>query len=469
MKRFPWLATIAALASASGFAADIKDIRPTRLDGAPLWPVHSFAPAQGHKIDGLVIIISDRQGWDERATAIARHLADAGDVVIGLDLPVYSAALKKEMYDCSTVNRELEVLTRDVEKNLPFSEFRPPVILGIGAGSGIVYAAVGQVLPNTFAGGIGLGFTPEIDVGHKLCLTLDPTPSGAPLRYAPFVDRETPFVLTPAPDFANDAAAFAAKMAQGRVISAEGGDLAAVDEAIRQVPRVGKPESSVDGLPLVELPPTLTAAQPPPTPPTGPRPANPVVIFYSGDGGWRDIDKQIGGALSSQGYFVVGVDSLRYFWRKKPPHEMAIDLARLARHYNAKLGDHGIILVGYSFGADLIPFIVNRLPADIKSDIKQISLLGVSEHASFEIRLQGILGGSNTDGPATLPELEKLKGIRVQCVFGFDERDSVCAEKSLDGIVIRDEMKGGHHFNGDYGDIANFIVAADKARTEQPK
>ena len=48
-----------------------------------------------------------------------------------------------------------------------------------------------------------------------------------------------------------------------------------------------------------------------------------MAVIYSGDGGWRDIDKDIAGALQEKGIPVVGVDSLRYFWSEKTPDQVA--------------------------------------------------------------------------------------------------------------------------------------------------
>jgi type IV secretory pathway VirJ component len=438
-------------------AASAVEFKPTRIDGSPLGPVHYYAPAPAKKIDGLVIMISDSQGWDAAATTMAQHLADTGEVVVGLELPVYRAALMKENNDCVLVTRDLEVLAREVEETLPFSEYRPPLVLGIGAGSGIAYAAAGQVLPNTFAAGIGLRFDPAIDVGHKLCLPLAPTPAGAPLRYGPVTDHETPWLFTPSAAFAG-AQEFVAAMPQAHLIQDKADDLATVDEALKQIQQVGKAEASVDGLPLVELPPPPALAG-----------QHPLIVFYSGDGGWRDIDKKIGAYLSDQGYFVAGIDSLRYFWRRKDTKEMAADLDRLIRHYHSQAKDNGVILVGYSFGADVLPFMVNRMAPDTKVQVKMISLMGIAVHASFEIRLQGILGANNTDGPPTLPELLKLKGIPIQCVFGEIEKDSVCAQKELDEVVTRIELGGGHHFDGDYRHTADLIISADKTRVSNLK
>ena len=62
-----------------------------------------------------------------------------------------------------------------------------------------------------------------------------------------------------------------------------------------------------------------------------------------------------------------------------------------------------------------------------------------------------------------------LKGIPIQCVFGEAEKDSVCADKALDGSINRVEMAGGHHFDGDYRHTADLIIGADKTRVSNLK
>jgi type IV secretory pathway VirJ component len=461
------------LPAARGWSAELK---PERVDGAPLGPVHYYSPPIG-KVDGLVIMISDRRGWDDDASAMAKHLADSGEAVVGLELPVYRAALARDANDCTLVNRDLQVIARDAERDLPFDQYRPPVILGLGAGSGIAYAAIGQVLPNTFAGGIGLRFDPVIDVGHRLCLPLAPgqppaaeggqnppsadgRPDG-PVRYAPVTDHDTPFLFTPSEPFAATGGGlddFLAAMKQAHLIAGDKDDIATVDDAIGQIARIGQRESSVDGLPLVEMPPAGDRAG-----------RHTLVIFYSGDGGWRDIDMKIGGYLADHGYLVVGIDSLRYFWRTKEPGQMAADLDRLIRHYRPRSPGDGVILVGYSFGADVLPFMVNRMAADTRAEVRLVALLGIADRASFKIRLEGILGAPNTDGPLTSPELVKLRDIPILCVYGANETDSVCTSKELTGNIDRARLHGGHHFGGDYRDAANLILAADRPRVSEMK
>jgi len=73
-------------------------------------------------------------------------------------------------------------------------------------------------------------------------------------------------------------------------------------------------------------------------------------VIFSGDGGWRDLDKTIGERLAEAGVPVVGVDSLRYFWQEKTPEGVASDLAGILRHYAEEWQRPQVALVGYSFG-----------------------------------------------------------------------------------------------------------------------
>ena len=57
--------------------------------------------------------------------------------------------------------------------------------------------------------------------------------------------------------------------------------------------------------------------------------ASKVAIIFSGDGGWRDLDRSLGEILANAGVHVIGIDCLRYFWSEKPPEQVAADLGAL--------------------------------------------------------------------------------------------------------------------------------------------
>ena len=56
------------------------------------------------------------------------------------------------------------------------------------------------------------------------------------------------------------------------------------------------------------------------------------------------------------------------------------------------------------------------------------------------------------------PEVEKLRGMPVLCVYGQDETDSLCTELGPPLATVL-QQPGGHHFGGDYGAIVGRILA----------
>jgi len=160
---------------------------------------------------------------------------------------------------------------------------------------------------------------------------------------------------------------------------------------------------------------------------------------------------------------VVGVDCLRYFWNKREPDQVAADLARIFAAARAAWGTPDVLLIGYSFGADVLPFAVNRLPADERAHIALLSLLGLEANAPFEIEVTGWLGQTDEDAPLVMPELQKFDLSRLQCVYGEEEEDSLCPAPELARAEIL-RVPGGHHFDEGYEKLADAILAGAKRR-----
>lgn len=198
----------------------------------------------------------------------------------------------------------------------------------------------------------------------------------------------------------------------------------------------------VADLPLVELP----VAQPTDT----------FAVLYSGDGGWRDLDRDVAAILQRRGLPVVGVDVLRYFWARRSPEHGAHDLGRIIDRYRQKWGASKVVLIGYSFGADVLPALYNRLPAAERAAVVQVSLLGFAATANFEVTVSGWLQHQRSDALPTLPEVRRIDPQRVQCFYGADDDEAACTQIGHGAELIR--TTGGHHFDGDYEALARRIL-----------
>jgi type IV secretory pathway VirJ component len=209
--------------------------------------------------------------------------------------------------------------------------------------------------------------------------------------------------------------------------------------------RSSGPLASADlgALPIVEVP--------------APGGGDTLAFVASGDGGWAGLDRNVARALVRRGVPVVGLSSPKFYWHPHPPDDSARVLERILRHYLTRWQRERVLLIGYSRGADVLPFMASRLPEDLKQRVRLITLIGPEPRISFEFHLTDWLGKSGGDS-AVVPEIGKLRGQKVLCVYGAKESDSVCPLLPA-GSAVLDRHPGGHHFGGDYAAIARRIIS----------
>jgi type IV secretory pathway VirJ component len=184
-----------------------------------------------------------------------------------------------------------------------------------------------------------------------------------------------------------------------------------------------------------------------------------MAVVITGDGGWGVTDRGIARTLAAHGVPVVGLNSLRYFWKRRTPDEASADLGRILRHYREAWQADQFVLIGYSLGADVLPFLANRLPADLLDQVRSIVLIGPSREVDFQSHVSDWFGehARKTDVPV-LPEVEKLRGRTLHCFYGDEETGSLCLQ--LDAGLARIHMvHGGHRIGSRFEAIADTILA----------
>ena len=435
----------------------------------PLGPPASF-----------VLLLSGDEGWNSTADAMARQLVRQGAMVTGIDWAKFKANLDADGAQCVFPDGDLENLSHFVQAYFRNPAYLSPILVGISSGAAMAYAMLAQAPRNTFAAAMTLGFCPSLDLEKSLCkgsgLESIRSTRGRGVDFLPIKKLDNPWVdLQGADDRACPAGAARDFISQVRgaamvILPKVGHDFASLpdwlpqftagyDKLATQNPatRVPPPPASLSDLPIVEVPVQPAAAQPGAVPPDAAR-TDSFAIIMSGDGGWAGLDQDVAAALHAKGIPVVGLDSLRYFWTARTPDGLAADTDRMIRYYLAHFGKQRVLLIGYSQGADVLPFAVNRLPAATRAHVALAAVMGMSDHALFEFHLSSWISDSQS-GPATLPEINRITGIPVLCMYGADESDSLCPQLDPKKFMIV-KLKGGHHFDGDYANLARQILAA---------
>jgi type IV secretory pathway VirJ component len=416
----------------------------------------------------VVLFMSGDGGWNHGVVDMARSLASLDAAVVGVDIRRYLAALERAGGPCGYPAADFEALSQWVQRRLGYSAYVPPVLVGYSSGATLVYATLVQAPPGTFLGGISLGFCSDLRLQRPLCraggLTLAAGRQGRVSVLPADTVRSPWFVLHGADDSSCTAAraeSFVRQVRGARLVRLSGVGHGFSVEAhwmprfrevferlSRMQPRRAPAPPAVRDLPLVEVPAKGDSGE--------------LAVIMSGDGGWASLDRDIGQALAARGIPVVGFNSLQYFWRARTPDEASRDLARVLRHYLNAWNARDALLVGYSLGADVLPFMVSRLPPDLRSRVHLVALLGPERTATFEFHVAEWLGGAGR-GPATAPEIERLTGLRVLCFYGEDETDSAC-RLVHPGAATVVRVPGGHHFGGSYESLAERILGAARAR-----
>ena len=410
-------------------------VAPQGLEHARFGHVQLLLPAGAPR--GMVLFVSASAGWDSTAQRLAQELASQGAVVAEVDAAHYLRQLRDRRKGCNYVAADLEDLAHRVGREARLTEYLPPVLAGIGEGAALVRVGELQAPPGTFSGALGLGAAAALDVGPAgLCAVARAT---ARYTLGPHGEIQLREDIAADEHYTPLRVAGPAQAPQAlRIAYLSLATAAAAPATVALAAEVGD-------LPLIELPASTPAAR--------------FALILSGDGGWAGIDKEVGAQLAAHGLPVVGLNSLKYFWHRRTPEEAAADVARVLRHYLAAWKAEQIVLVGYSFGADALPFIVNRLPPELRRRVASVNLLALGQKADFEVHVTGWVGGVGADALPIAPELLRLGELRRLCFYGKGDKDSTasCATFTGANAAVR-EVGEGHHFGNLYGQIAAQII-----------
>ncbi|MCR6701732.1 MAG: hypothetical protein NVV68_11505 [Dokdonella sp.] len=414
----------------------------------------------------VVLYMSGEDGWNAAMTALAEPLAERGALVVGIDYARFAATVDRDGAPCLYLSSDFEDLGRAVQSHYRLASFMPPLLAGVGAGATMAYAILVQQPPGTFAGALSLGFSPTVALDKSLCgaYALRSRPASTPHREA--LDptaAPAPWIVLQSAAAGGDVAAFVAAVSGARYVASSGAAadyrlqpswradyLAAFDalaDAARRADRSGAPTDLAD-LPLVEVPASGG---------TDDR----MAVILTGDGGWAGLDREVADTLAGRGIPVVGLSTLKYFWSAKTPERTAQDLDRILTHYLQRWGKRSAIVIGYSMGAEVLPFALNRLPEATRAQIAYGAALAPGLNATFEFHVSNWMSDSD-DGQPVAPEIDRLT-VPLLCVAGEGDDDNACTRIDRQRFRVV-TLPGNHHFGGDYERLTATILEGAAAR-----
>jgi type IV secretory pathway VirJ component len=370
---------------------------------------------------GVVALLSDATGFGRSEASLAEAFRRRGDLVVGLSWPAWRRHWAPgHLGECEDLLGRIESVVSTVERKRGVAPYLTPVLAGVGLGGSATRALAPQAASHRIGGVVAVRSSAFVASERPICGTI------AHRRADGFV-YEAP--------------------RRGKLEEVEDGAEGAAADAAASLAAQAGPHGPGD---LADLPLFVTA---PATPPRR------LAVVLTGDGGMGALDSDLANALAARATGVVTIDSRRYFWTERDPAAVAEDIQRIMRHFRHEWPIEHVVLVGYSFGADVLPLAYNKLSARARRDVAVVSLLAVAPASDLRVEFD------DADYPnaiPTVPEASRMETPSLQCIYGEDDQAAAAACPAIaaarPGVEVR-RTTGGHGFGGDTEKLADIIMA----------
>lgn len=418
---------------------------------------------------GLLIFISDNK---QHRNDYARQFAQLSYTVALIDS--HFLLTNAAGADCVDLATYLGGLRKELQTRFDLDQDNLPILVGEEDSGLLVYASLAQAEPNNFHAGISLNLKTELLASTKpLCQQNNLTLANSSLVPAKHLPASWYIFQEKALAHSGKTSRFTNQVNNARLTIADDPHQPPVAEAIqvlqwldpRLTDQISSDQSDSD-LPLIEVTREQADQAGTDSASTSSAPAaslgdplrDTMAVLLTGDGGWAEIDKNIARLLADKGVPTVALDSLSYFWKTRTPVDTANDIEKVITQYREKWQKQRVILIGYSFGADVLPFIANKLTEETQQHIVLVALLGMGKTAAFEFRLSSWMDADKSANRLPLlPEVNAMRWTRSVCIYGEEDPETQCASTGQFGVKpIR--MPGDHHFDEKYGELVQHII-----------
>jgi type IV secretory pathway VirJ component len=425
----------------------------------------------------VVLFLSGDGHWNLGVVDMARRIAPKA-IVIGVDY----VALRKSHTDgakCWQPAADLEEIARAAERALNLPEYHPPLLVGYSSGATAVYAAFGLSPSAAFPGGMSLGFCPDLPSSHQVCeaddfkpMKFDPVKWGGTVWLPKTADiKHEWYVLNGIEDkvcvsaamhtFLDDmkGAHFIEIPHSGHGFSNQPRWAPPFDESIAKLlagdTKIDPPPARPPLVSTAEMQRKLQALSLPLEYRWSLETPRALVVFLSGDGGWGTIDDRLSQYLSAHGVSVVGVSSLRYFWRARTPQQTSADVRRIMDIL--AVAHAPIFLGGFSFGAEVAPFVLQQFSEVDRRRVTGDLLVAPSATASFQISMRDWIRRPKST-PLRVADAVKKGQTPTLCLTGEAEAPADTSCDDMEGLATAVRLPGTHHFNGNYNAVGQAVL-----------
>ncbi len=184
-----------------------------------------------------------------------------------------------------------------------------------------------------------------------------------------------------------------------------------------------------------------------------------AVVNFSGDMGLRFLlGASTSRGLTEHGIPVVGITTPALFAQHRTRAELDAIVADGVRTALARTGAQRIVVMGQSYGADIVQTGLANLPPSLRARVAAIVLILPGETVFYRADPSGIVYRGTPDSIATTTA-NTLTWAPLTCIYGVEEIDSLCPKLRVSGARTID-MPGGHDIRHDADGLLAHVLTA---------
>ena len=137
----------------------------------------------------VMLFLSGDGRWNLGVIDWARRIMPKA-IVLGVDFVALKNA-HPTSGTCWLPTGDLETISHAAQRALNLPEYHPPILVGYSSGATLVYEALAAAPSNTFAGGLSLGFCPDLPALQPVCPAENFRPTYDPKKYTAWLPKVT--------------------------------------------------------------------------------------------------------------------------------------------------------------------------------------------------------------------------------------------------------------------------------------
>lgn len=184
-----------------------------------------------------------------------------------------------------------------------------------------------------------------------------------------------------------------------------------------------------------------------------------VALYLSGDMGFHaGLGPAIADRLTKEGIAVVAENSLHFFRVRRTPEQTGAMIAEGLRQAIAIDPKARLLLLGQSFGADVIAPSLPYVPNALRRRIAFVGLIVPGGTRQWRASPSEIFSMGEPEEDAALAG-RRLSWVPLLCIHGAEERSSLCpALRQRNARIV--QLPGGHQLGHDADTTSRILLGA---------